>query len=305
MQRLNISRRRFARIAGTAAAARMPLGAANELTAQAVAQRVQSALGGEWPVSGLDGFKAGDPKTPVRGIATTAMATIDVLKQASKSGANLIFTYEPTFFGRQDGPSPADPAGAGGRGRGGGGIAGDDPVYQAKKDLIAKNGLVVFRLHDHWQSRKSDMVTGIAEELGWSKYRTKSDDVFGIPSATAENVVAHIRKRLNLRGGLRAVGDRKASVRRVILQPGVMTPATMWQRYLEADLIVTGEVREWENTHYAADLFTAGEKRGLVTIGRVASEDPGMRACAAWLKTIVKEVPTRWIAAGDLYWRAV
>ena len=78
----------------------------------------------------------------------------------------------------------------------------------------------------------------------------------------------------------------------------------MWQGTRRRP-IVTGEVREWENTHYAADLFTAGEKRGLVTVGRVASEDPGMRACAAWLKTIVKEVPSQWIATGDLYWRAI
>jgi len=83
-----------------------------------------------------------------------------------------------------------------------------------------------------------------------------------------------------------------------------MTPATMWQRYEETDLIVAGEVREWENTHYAADIYTVGEKRGLVTIGRVTSEDPGMRACAEWLKSVVKEVPAHWITVGDLYWRA-
>jgi hypothetical protein len=35
----------------------------------------------------------------------------------------------------------------------------------------------------------------------------------------------------------------------------------------------------------------------------VVSEDPGMRACADWLKTVVKEVPARWIGAGDPYWR--
>ncbi len=69
--------------------------------------------------------------------------------------------------------------------------------------------------------------------------------------------------------------------------------------------MIAGEVREWENTYYAADIFSAGEKRGLVTVGRVVSEDPGMRACAAWLKAVVKEVPAQWISAGDLYWRAI
>ena len=68
-------------------------------------------------------------------------------------------------------------------------------------------------------------------------------------------------------------------------------------------MIVAGEVREWENTHYAADIFTSREKRALVTIGRVVSEDPGMAVCAEWLKTIVKEVPANWIGVGDPYWR--
>jgi putative NIF3 family GTP cyclohydrolase 1 type 2 len=305
MKEMEISRREFAQIAGTVAAAQRLEGAGTP-TAQGVAARMQSALGGEWPETGPDGFKAGDPNTPVHGIATTAMATMDVLKQAVTAKANLIVSYEPTFFGRQDGvPAPAAPAGNG-RGAGRGRNFAEDPVYKAKKEFIEKNGLVVFRLHDHWQSRKDpDMAGALAEALGWGKYRVKPDDgIYEIPAASAEEIVAQMRKRLNLHGGLRAVGDRKARARRILLLPGVMTPAVMWQRYTEADLIVTGEVREWENTHFAADLFSAGEKHGLITLGRVVSEDPAMRACAAWLKTVV-DVPARWIPAGDLYWRAV
>jgi hypothetical protein len=308
MKETNILRRHFTLLPGTLIAGRLPLHGASALTVQDVVERIQKSLGGEWPLTGPDGFKAGDPNTPVKGIATTAMATIGVLKQASKAGANLVITYEPIFFGRHDGPAPV-PTATNGRapGRGFFGLAADDPVYKAKKEFIEKNGLVIFRLRDHWQARKeNDMVTGLAEALGWTKYRVKPDDVlYDIPPATAEDIVALIRERLNLRGGLRAVGDRKAQVRRVLLYPGVMTPPAMWQRYGETDLMVAGEVREWENTHYAADIYTVGEKRALVTIGRVASEDPGMRVCAAWLKTLVPEIPAHWIPTGDLYWRAV
>ncbi len=313
MKETDVSRRHFALLAGTLAGGAIPLHAADALTAQEIVKRIQTSLGSERAQSTPDGFKAGDPNTPVKGIATTAMATLDVLKRASSSGANLVITYEPTFFGHQDGPAPPPPPTApGGDGNGRvaprvfAGLAADDPVYTAKKEFIEKNGMVVYRMRDAWQSRKeNEMTTGLAESLGWTKYRVKPDDVlYDIPKATAEDVVAQIRKKLNLRGGLRAVGDRKATVRRVLLYPGTMTPATMWQRYEETDLIVAGEVREWENTHYAADIYTIGEKRGLVTIGRVASEDPGMRACAAWLKSVVKEVPAHWITVGDLYWRA-
>jgi putative NIF3 family GTP cyclohydrolase 1 type 2 len=301
MENVPVSRRRFALMAGTAGVVAPALAGAEPVTAEAVVRRIQTELGGDWPPAGPDGFKAGDASTVVTGIATTAMATVDVLKQAVAAKTNLVLTYEPTFFSRSDGQAPTAPA----PGRGPAALGPDDPVVKAKREFIGKNRLVVFRLRDHWQSRKeNDMVTGLAAALGWTARRVKNDDaLYDIPPATAEATVALIRAKLNLRAGLRAVGDRNATVRRVLLFPGSMTPATMWQRYSEVDMIVAGEVREWENTHYAADMFTAGEKRALVTTGRVVSEEPGMRVCADWLKTVVKEVPAKWIAVGDPYWR--
>jgi putative NIF3 family GTP cyclohydrolase 1 type 2 len=301
MKCAHISRRRFALIAGTAGVVPLGLAVAEPLTAEAVVRRLQMELGGDWPSTGADGFKAGDPAIVVKGVGTTAMATLDVLKQAVKANANLVLTYEPTFYSRADGGAPAQST----PGRGPVGLAADDPVVKAKREFIEKNGLVVFRLRDHWQARKeNEMVTGLAGALGWSTRRVKNDDaLYEIPPATAKATVDWIRSRLNLRAGLRAVGDRNAIMRRALLFPGAMTPATMWQRYSEVDLIVAGEVREWENTFYAADMFAAGEKRALVTTGRLASEEPGMRACAEWLKTVVKEVPAKWIGVGDPYWR--
>jgi len=69
------------------------------------------------------------------------------------------------------------------------------------------------------------------------------------------------------------------------------------------DVIVAGEVREWESVEYVRDKVFAGEKKGLVLIGRLVSEEPGMEVCANWLKTFVTEVPVRHISAGDPYWR--
>ena len=292
MTRPRISRRRFALLAGTA-----PLGIlhAAPLTAQDIVRRIQTELGGDWPSTGPDGFKAGDPSIPVTGIATTAMATLDVLKQAVKANANLILTCEPTFYGRADGQLQPQPVR---------GFSPGDPVLTAKRGFIDKNRLAVFRLRDHWQARRQEkMLTALAAALGWSQRARSDDALYQIPAATAEETVAAIRRRLNLRAGLRAVGDRHATIRRVLLHPGEMNTALMWRRYTDVDMIVAGEVREWEDTFYAADIFTAGEKRALVTIGRVVSEDPGMRACAEWLNTVVPEIPARWIGVGDPYWR--
>lgn len=284
----------------------IPLYGAAGSPAQDIAKQMRDRLGGDWPATGLDGFKAGEPQTAVRGIATTAMATMEVLRQLSKTGLNLVVTHEPTFFGIRDGvPPPAPPPGGRGGGFGGGGLAADDPVLKAKREFIEKNSMVVFRLRDHWQARKeNDRVVGLADSLGWSKRMVPGETMmFDIASATAEETVALIRKKLNLRGGLRAVGDPKAKVRRVMIYPGMMTPDIMLKYFGQVDLLLAGEVREWECTTYAGDMNSAGEKRSLVTIGRVASEDPGMRVCATWLKTFVRGVPIRWISAGDPFWR--
>jgi putative NIF3 family GTP cyclohydrolase 1 type 2 len=305
MYRSTVSRRQFTLLAGSLAASQVPMGAAPTVAASEFIAQVQKSLGGDWPATGVDGFKAGDPATPIRGIAVTAMATMSVLQQAAKANLNLIVTHEPTFYGRQDGPSPPPPAGA--RGRGPAGILPNDPIYKAKQDFIAKNGLVVFRLHDHWASRKeNEMTTGLADALGWSKNKVAGEEtMYDIPAATLEHTVASVRKKLSLRGGLRAVGDRKLRIRRVMLHPGVMPVATMWKNYDKVDLLLAGEVREWECTFYAADKQANGEKRSLVTIGRVASEEPGMMACATWLSSLDKNIPAKWISAGDPYWRAL
>ena len=123
-----------------------------------------------------------------------------------------------------------------------------------------------------------------------------------MPAVTLEAMAAAVKKRLRSRGGLRVIGDPRMSVRRV----GLLTGSTPIQAALnmlpDVDVIVAGEVREWESAEYARDQAFSGGKKGLVVVGRVASEDPGMNVCATWLKGFVTEVPVRHVPAGDPYW---
>jgi putative NIF3 family GTP cyclohydrolase 1 type 2 len=282
---MQLSRRRFARLAGAAA---MPLlGQGTPLTAQQVVDRIQKNAGVPWQPQSLDAFKAGAPSTPVTGIATTGMAAMDVLTRASKAKANLIVTLEPTFFGRLDAP------------------AADDPVYSAKQEFIRKNGLVVWRFTDHWRARKPDpFATGLAAVLGWTKYQV-ADDVFryDVPQITLTALAADLAKRLKARAGIRVIGDPQTRVRRIALLPGLSPLAAAMKSLPECDLLLAGETREWESVEYAHDTVASGQKKGMIMLGRVMSEDPGMNACAAWLKTLVPEVPVQWLPAGDPYWR--
>jgi putative NIF3 family GTP cyclohydrolase 1 type 2 len=287
---MELSRRRFARLAGTAALAAPRLsGRPTALTAQGVVERIQKNVGVPWKADSPDRFKAGDPASEVTGIVTTAMATMDVLTRASKAKANLVITLEPAFFGRLDA------------------ALADDPVYAAKKEFMQKSGLVIWRFSDHWRARKPDpFATGLARTLLWTQYQIDDDATrYDLPSVTLAGVVDDLAKRLNASAGIRVVGDPQTRVRRISLLPGVSALAATMKALPQCDVVIAGETREWESVEYAQDTVASGQKKGLVMLGRALSEEPGMNLCAEWVKTLVPEVPVRWVPAGDPYWRPV
>jgi putative NIF3 family GTP cyclohydrolase 1 type 2 len=293
-----LSRREFTALAAGAAVApfatsRTAFGAA--LTAQDVLDRVKKQIGIEWKPETVDGLKAGDPAIAVTGIVTTSLATLAVLQQAVKTGANLVVTNHPTFYSRGDARTP--PAGRGG------GPAASDPVFTAKDDFVTKNNLVIVRLSEHWRLRQpSPAAEGIATAMGWKPSGTDLSR-FEIAAVSLDSLAAAVKKRLNLRGGIRVIGDPQLRVQRIGLLPGSTPLAAALKLLPEVDAIVAGEVREWESVEYARDQVTEKHRKALILVGRIASEEPGMDMCAAWLKTFVSEVPVRHIAAGDPYWR--
>jgi putative NIF3 family GTP cyclohydrolase 1 type 2 len=304
----HLSRREFVALAATGAAA-APF-ALNRLTAQDIVDRIKKNVGVDWQYdqNTVDTWKAGDPATAVRGIVTTSMATLNVLTQALKAGANFVITCEPTFYSKADGATPTPR-------RGGPGAApaasapfpAPDPVIAAKNDFIKNNNLVVWRFSDHWRLHKPDpLAQGLTDALGWSNFRAADDPTrVTIPSLTLDALASDLKKKLNARGGVRVVGDPQLKVQKIALLPGTTPIQAALTTLPDVDVLIAGEVREWESVEYARDKVTAGEKKGLILIGRVVSEDPGMNVCAKWLKTIVPELTTKWIPAGDPYWRPV
>jgi putative NIF3 family GTP cyclohydrolase 1 type 2 len=189
-----------------------------------------------------------------------------------------------------------------------------DPVYAGKNAFIEKHKLVVFRLTQHWNQRKPDpRAQGLAAAMGWTRLRQGSggqasdgtaDDYlrYNVPAITLEALAGQLKKTLGTRGGIRAIGDRAMTVRKIGLLPGYTMIQASIAMMPGVDVIVAGEVQEWESATYAQDVAFAGVKKGFISIGRVVNEAPGMQVCAGWLKTIVPEVPVRFISAGDPYW---
>jgi len=180
-----------------------------------------------------------------------------------------------------------------------------DPVYAGKNDFIAKHKLVVLRLTQHWNQRKPDpRAQGLAATMGWTKYGVGDDGLrYEVPAITLEALASQLKKNLATRGGIRAIGDRTMTVRRIGLLPGYTMIQAAIAMLPTVDVIVAGEVQEWESATYAQDVVFAGIKKGFISIGRVVNEAAGMQVCADWLKTVVPEVRVRFIPAGDPYWR--
>lgn len=303
----HLSRREFGALVAAGAAAtplvsRAGTHAAATVTAADVVDRIKKNVGVEWNSATVDTFKAGDPGTIVTGVVTTSMATLDVLQRAVRAGANLVITAAPTFYSRADLSTPAV------RGLGPGRAAAPpppDPVFAGKNAFIAKHNLVVFRLTQHWNQRKPDpRALGLAAAMGWTKYKAGDDALrYVVPAITLEALASQLKKTLSTRGGIRAIGDPATQVRRVGLLPGYTAIQASIAMLPTVDVIVAGEVQEWESSTYVQDVVFGGVKKGFISIGRVVNEAPGMQVCAEWLKTLVPEVPVRFITAGDPYWR--
>ena len=68
------------------------------------------------------------------------------------------------------------------------------------------------------------------------------------------------------------------------------------------DTLVTGETVEWEVVPYVQDMVASGQKKALVLLGHVSSENGGMRYCADWLRDFITEVPIAFIPAPEPFW---
>lgn len=289
MQHRDLSRRDFVlTTAGTLVAAKTVGARRRAITAQDVADRIRANVGVPWRASSADGIKAGSPTTSVTGIVTTTMATLDVLKKAAASGHNFVVSQEPTFYAANDVAGPRA----------------TDPVYLAKQAFIDEHKLVIHRFGDHWNARKpNETATALAAALGWTRYKAAdAEQIYRIPPTTLGALIASVRKPLEIRGGLRSLGRLDMPVRSVFISPGTTDVPGATANLPKADVMLAGEPREWEAVPYTLDTWAAGQNKGLIVIGRVVSEAPGMKACAAWLRSFISEVPVTTLSIGDPYW---
>jgi putative NIF3 family GTP cyclohydrolase 1 type 2 len=260
------------------------------LTAGQILDRIKANVGIPWMTQTVDHVIAGTADTPVKGIATTMMATLDVLRRAAAAGRNLVITHESTYFSHQDKTDDLL----------------NDPTYQFKRDFCKQHNLVVFHFHDHWHRRKPDGIAlGMAREVGWDNHLVSGTErEFAFEQRTVLQLARELQSRLRVRT-LRVLGDPEMPVKRALASWGFVSlvPGLPYIARDDVDVLVVGETREWELVEYVQDQIASGRRKALIVIGHVPSEQAGMKYCAEWLESFISEVPIEFIPADEPFWR--
>lgn len=260
------------------------------LTAGEVIARIKSHVGVPWHEKTVDNLLTGSPETPVLGIASTMMATLDVVERCAAQGKNMIVTHETPFYLHQDQTGDIK----------------EDPTLLYKLDFCKKHNIAIFHFHDHWHMRHPDGIAqGMVNQLGWQKNVDSPDDpkkltFDGLPLS---KFVQQMQSKLNAKT-IRVIGDPALPVHRVDTSWGYMSREGGIKMIAapESEVVICGETREWELVEYVQDSIAAGNKKALIVVGHVLSEQGGMILCAEWLKSFISEVPIEFVAAAEPFW---
>ncbi len=258
-----------------------------------VVETILNASGVERIEKTCDQLICGDGEAEVTGIATTFMATPEVVRAAAERGANLIITHEPTFFTHADGR---------------GWLEGDE-VYRRKQALITDLGMNIWRFHDHIHSMKPDRIFfGVQRDLGWEAYADPENSfLYKVPPTTVPALADLLKTQLGIER-VRVIGDEGAPVRKVGLLIGGGSlglgsdtmPMELMRRH-DLDVIVAGEILEWTLSAYVRDAAQLGLRKAVIVAGHNRTEEAGMKHLPEWLSAILPGVPVCFVEAGDPY----
>ena len=255
-------------------------------TVQAVIDAIVARVPGAPFADTVDTLKIGDPHQAVTGMAVTFLTTQSVIEQAIEQRANFIITHEPTFYNHRDETQWLE----------------HDAVYNAKRRLLEDHHIAVWRFHDYLHSLQPDPTAiGMLQALNWMEYATPNHpNLCRLPPRPLHALVAELKQKLGL-ATLRVVGDLDMPCTGVVNVVGA--PGGEFQMRVlgqpEVDVVICGEINEWETNEYVRDALRSGQRKALVVIGHAASEEPGMRAVIPWLQDCLPEMPITFIPTGQ------
>lgn len=263
----------------------------SKLTVQQIIDLILKEIPGAPFPKTVDTLKSGDGQQIVTGIVTTMFATVDVIKQTASLGANFIIAHEPTYYNHLDETAWLE----------------GDAVYEFKKDLLKKNGIVVWRFHDYWHTHRPDgVLMGVLEKMGWKSYYNKDNpQMINHPGITLEEIVTQAKKGLGIRQ-VRIIGKRNQVCKRIALIPGAAggTAQIKLLQREKPDVLIVGEVHEWETAEYVRDAQAMATAMSLIVLGHSESEEPGMQWLVPWLQPKVGTIKVSHVPSNNPFMEA-
>lgn len=258
----------------------------DELTIRQVIDRILAGIPGAPFGQTVDTVKAGNINQPVTGIVTTMFATDTVIEKTIQLGANFIIAHEPTFYNHADETDWLK----------------DDKVFLHKKELLDKHGIVVWRFHDGLHAHRPDgVLMGVLSAMGWLSYYNQGEPhMLTVPPTPLGEIIKKAKKQLGI-SKMKVIGSLTQSCQRIVVSPGAAggrSQIGQLQQY-QPDLLIVGELNEWETAEYIRDARHQGLKMSLVVLGHSVSEEPGMQWTVAWLQPKVPGVKITHIPSGD------
>lgn len=241
------------------------------------------------PIKGtVDTIKAGNASQKVNGIVTTMFPTIDVIRKTIALGANFIIAHEPTFYNHTDETK----------------WLGNDAVYHYKLNLLNKHNIAVWRCHDYIHSHTPDgVLMGVLTALEWDKYYDAANpNVITIKETSFEDIISHTKNKLEV-DHVRIIGQLSQPCKRILIMPGAAggTRQISSIQKTQPDLIIVGEVNEWETSEYIRDMQLTGGKIALMVLGHIVSEEAGMQWMMNWLHQQLPQIKTTHVPSHDAF----
>jgi putative NIF3 family GTP cyclohydrolase 1 type 2 len=122
---------------------------------------------------------------------------------------------------------------------------------------------------------------------------------------TLDEIIAQAKKGLGIRQ-VRIIGDPKQVCKRIALIPGAAggTAQIKLLQKEKPDVLIVGEVHEWETAEYVRDAQGMGTPMSLIVLGHSESEEPGMEWLVAWLQPKVGTLKVTHVASHNPFMEA-
>ncbi len=254
-------------------------------TVQEVIDSILRAIPGTPWKGSVDTIKCGSASNRVTGIVTTMFPTVGVIEQTAKLNANFIIAHEPSYYNHADDTHWVQ----------------HNEVLQKKLALLQQDGMTIWRFHDYWHHHVPDgILYGMLKSTGWLPYYRQGNMAIQIPPISLHDLVAHLKSTLGIQH-LRVVGDLSMTCQRIALIPGAADGQVQvgLVESQKPDVLVVGEVREWETAEYFRDAQLLGCSTALIVLGHGVSEEPGMEWLVQWLQPKLPGMPITHIPSGD------